>query len=230
MEDNLKNVFLLAAAEADAAFRRFEEELEARVQAAKTTESQFADLIMDTKSFRQNEVQALLRQRSPVDGDTMKRFVLGILAEMRVHIDRDPDIPGVYVLGLRGLFADEYPQFVREGVSRRVTFDPSVALDYETIDFLAFGHELVDTLVERVRGKEYVALTSHCLIRTSELRPLRGWFFTYVLEFEGVVGHKELFPFFVDDDGVPDDDVATWLLERACLLKREEWGSVDLPD
>ncbi len=59
---------------------------------------------------------------------------------------------GVYDIHFRGQFLNEFPHFVKEGVIRRVTFSPSVALDYETIDFLAFGHELVDALVARVRA------------------------------------------------------------------------------
>lgn len=230
VENDIKNVFLLATTEADNVLRRMEEELENRIAAAKTTESQLADLIMDTKSFRQVEINELLQNRSSLDNDTMKRFVLGALSELGVNIEKDTDLEGVFDLRLRGRFLIEFPNFARESPLRKVTFDAAVALDYETIEFLAFGHEIVEALVEYVRGEEYRGLTSYRIIVTDEYAPACGWFFIFTLEFEGVISHKELFPVFVDIEGTPRDDLAKWLLDRACQVKREEWGDdISLP-
>ena len=112
---------------------------------------------------------------------------------------------------------------------RRVTFSPSVALDYETIDFLAFGHELVDALVERVSGRGYPGRTSHRTIKTDEQLPRVGWAFTFVLELDGVIRAKEVFPIFIDSDGTEHADLAAWLLDRSLRLKRESWPEAQLP-
>ncbi len=103
-----------------------------------------------------------------------------------------------------------------------MTFDPSVALDYETVEFLAFGHPLVDAIVERVRGRAFGSTTAHRYIADGEQVPRSGWFFTFVLEFEGVTRSKELLPVFVTDSGVSDPDTAVWLLERSSLLRHED--------
>lgn len=223
VEDSLKNVYLLASEEAERVLSRLDRDLEDRVVAARAAETQLADLIMDTKSFRQDEVNRLLENRSSLDHESMKRFVLGALVEMGVGIANDPALEGVFELRLRGQFVIEFPQFAREGTLRRVTFDPAVALDYDTIEFLAFGHEMVEALVQHVRDDGYQARTSHRVIVTDERPPERGWFFTFVLELDGVVRNKELFPVFVNIEGVPDEDLALWLLDRSSQLKREEW-------
>ena len=224
VEESLRNVYLRASTESEEELKRMETELEDRIIAARAAETQLADLIMDTKSFRQDEVSQLLENRSSLNHGTMKRFVLGALDEMGVHIEEDHETEHVYNIRLRGQFFVEFPQFAREGAQLKITFDPSIALDYETIEFLAFGHELVEALINHVRSDDYRARASHRIIVTDEQSPQKGWFFTYLLELDGVVGNKELFPVFVDVEGKPDEELAGWLLNRSSQLKREEWN------
>jgi len=231
VEDSIKNIFLLAESEAERnrALAKLDKDLETRIYEARRAESRLADLIMDTKSFRQDEVQELLERRGVLNYQAMMRFILGLLNEFGVKIERSKQMEGVYTLWLNNKFFSEFPQFEREGKERQVTFDPSVARDYETIDFLAFGHELVDKLVEYVRSDSYPGFVSYRLINTDEQEPVRGWYFTYVLEYHGVKDYKEVFPVFVTLEGVEDDSLAVWLLERSARIKREDWGSGELP-
>jgi ATP-dependent helicase HepA len=229
VETDLTKVFLLAEKEARKELARLDRELEARVREAKDAEKRLADLIMDTKSYRQDEVAELLQRKGGLDTRVMQSFVLAALTELGVEIVDDPDLPGVFRLRFQGRFVDDFPQLVREGKIRRVTFEPSVALDYETIEFLAFGHELVDALVERVRSAQYRGRACHRIIRTDSHPPVCGWFFTYILEFEGVVPAKEMLPVFVDVRGAPDDEVASWLIDRSGRLKREDRDWAALP-
>jgi len=184
---------------------------------------------MDTKSFRQDEVQELLERRGVLNYQEMTRFILGILNEFGVKIEQSKQMEGVYTLALNNNFFNEFPQFEREGRERQVTFDPSVARDYQTIDFLAFGHELVDKLVEYARSDSYPGFVSYRLISTDDQRPIRGWYFTYVLEYHGVKDFKEVFPVFITLEGTEDDSLAVWLLERSARIKREDWSQSELP-
>jgi hypothetical protein len=104
-----------------------------------------------------------------------------------------------------------------------------VAIDHETVDFLAFGHQLVEALVERVLSGDYLARTSHREIRVTDKPPSRGWFFTYLIQYEGIAHREELFPVFVDLNGMPDIELSNWLLELSTYVKREEWDSPELP-
>jgi ATP-dependent helicase HepA len=222
VETDLRRLFLAGTGDHAATLAAYEVDLETRVFQARTAEVRLADLIMDTKSFRQDEVRRILERKSPLETGALERFVLKALRQLGVQILADDQVPGVYDLRLRGHFLNEFPQFAREGITRRVTFDPSVALDFETIDFLAFGHELVDALVARCRSREFGGVTGNRIIVASEQPETSGWFFTYVLEFDGVIRSKEVFPVYVSGSGETNHGLATWLLERSSLLERED--------
>jgi ATP-dependent helicase HepA len=224
VEQDLREVFLSSKKEQTAALARLEQQLEDQVRDARDAERRLADLIMDTKSFRQDEVRELLDRRSGVDHVAVRRFVINALAELDVEVKEDVELRGVYDLRLRGQFVRDFPHFAQEGLARRVTFSPTVALDLESVDFLAFGHEIVDALVARIRSKGYRGHTSHRVVRTNDQTPVTGWFFAYVLEFEGVVRSKEVYPVFVDSTGVSVPSTADWILDRALRGKRENWG------
>jgi SNF2 family DNA or RNA helicase len=229
VESDLKHAFMLSPLEGKKALANLDEVLEGRIRNARQAERMLADLIMDTKSYRKDEVDELLGRRGPVDTDALKRFALGALAELGATIIRDERIPGAFELRLKGQFENNFPQFVRDGLVRRVTFDPSVARDHEDLEFLAVGHEIVDALLGYVRSKEHGARASVRVIKTSELPPAEGWFFTFVLEFEAVRSLKEVFAVFVNADGVVDGALADWLLDRSMRLKREDWDEPTLP-
>ena len=225
VERDLKRILALADERVAEALANYEAQLETRVVQARAAERRLADLIMDSKSFRQDEVRALLERKGTLSNDELRAFVLGALNELGVTADPHPSIDYVYELRLRGRFADEFPTLTRDAQTRMVTFDPSTALAHEEVEFLAFGHELVDSLVEFVRKREYPGRASHRQLRTNDLAPTSGWFFVYALEFEGVSPSKEVYPVFVGEDGMIDEDMGGWLLDRATKIKREEWST-----
>jgi SNF2 family DNA or RNA helicase len=232
VEQDLKRVFALGEAERDRALRELELRLESRVRDARRAERQRGDFIMDTRSFRQEEVQRLLRAKDDagsLDNKVLRRFAVMALDELGVTIEDERGTPGVSVLRLRGRFAQEFPEIEREGHIRRVTFDPAVAREQESVEFLAFGHPIIDGLVARVRGRNYPGRASHRVVVTDEREPIAGWFFTYVLEFEGVVRAKEVFPVFISAAGVYEQELSTWLLARALEVRHEDRGRGALP-
>lgn len=223
VEGDLRKILALADEKAGKALAEFEKRLESRVSEARAAERRLADLIMDTRSFRQDEVQRLLDQRGLLSNDELKSFVLGSLKELGVGVESYP-IDQVFELRLRGRFADEFPGIVRDGDRRVATLDPATALDHEEVEFFAFGHDVVDALVEYVRRREYPGRASHRRIRTNDVSARSGWLFVYALEFEGVARSKEALPIFVGLDGAPDDELAAWLLDRTMMMKREDWA------
>jgi hypothetical protein len=229
VESDFRAVFLSAEEEGKRALERLDSQLEERVHQAKEVEERLADFIMDTRSFRRDEVEDLLSRRGPVDSEAMRRFVLATLSEWGVRAERDSELDGVYHVKYTERFRTEFPQFAKEELPGRVTFDPSVALDFESVEFLAFGHELVEALVKRVMGTEFGGRASHRVIRTDEVEPQTGWFYTYVLEHEGLIRSKEVFPAFVVAGSV-DVGMSTWLLDRTMRLKSEESTALFIPD
>jgi SNF2 family DNA or RNA helicase len=224
VERDLRRILSLAGERRAEALEEFEARLESRVAEARTVEHRLADLIMDTKSFRQDEVQHLLERKGTLSNEELKSFALGVLHELGVGVERHPSLDEVFSLRLRGRFADEFPMTVKDGDNRVVTFDPATALDHEEVEFLAFGNQLIDDVVAYVRRREYPGRASHRRIRSNDLAQRTGWFFTYALELEGLTPSKEVLPLFVDSDGTPDPAFAQDLLDRSARIKREEWS------
>jgi ATP-dependent helicase HepA len=222
VETDLRRLFFIEPDANGIAFAAYEQDLETRVHDARTAEVRLADLIMDTKSFRQDEVRQLLERKSSLDTKAIERFVTKALRQLGVSVAPDPETDRVFDLRFGGRFLTEFPKLAKEGVTRRVTFDPSVALDFETIEFLAFGHELVDGLVARVRSRDYGGVSAYRAVVAPDLSPTEGWFFTFVLEYEGVVRSKEIHPVFVDQDGRSDASLASWLLGESSQLRWED--------
>lgn len=225
VERDLRRILTLADERAADEMARFEAQLESRVAQARAAERRLADLIMDSKSFRQDEVRALLERKGSLSNTELRAFVLGALNELGATAEPHLSIENVYELRLRGRFADEFPVLTRDAQTRMATFDPSTALAHEEVEFLAFGHELVDSLVDFVRKREYPGRASHRRLRTNDVPPQSGWFFVYALEFEGVSPSKEVYPVYIGADGVLDEEFGEWLLERAARIKREDWST-----
>lgn len=228
VESDLHKIFLLADEEARREFEALETRIEMRVAQAREAEDRLGDLIMDTRSYRKEEVEELLQRPRAVSSEHVKSFVLGALSELGVGIERDPKQAGIFHLRLGARFEHLFDEIVRIERNRRVTFDLSVALDREEVEFLAFGHPIVDGLIEHVRGAEYGGTTSYRIVMTDELEPVRGWFYVYVLELTGLTPTRELLPVFVHEKGSIDPEVARWLLDRAMAGRREEFGRTSL--
>jgi hypothetical protein len=229
VEGDLKRFFSLPPTVGARLLKNLDEVLEARIRGAREAERKLADLIMDTKSYRKDEVDELLGRRSAIDTTALKRFTLGALSELGATIGDVAELPGALELRLKGQFENEYPQFVKEGWTRRVTFDPSVARDHEDLEFMAVGHDIVDALLTRARGRQYGGRACVRLVKTDEQPPAHGWFFTFVLELEGVRSLKEVLPIFISADGNEDPELGKWLLDRSLRIKREDWGEPMLP-
>jgi SNF2 family DNA or RNA helicase len=231
VEADLNKIFLMAEEEARREFDALETRIEARVTEAREAEQRLADLIMDTRSYRKEEVEELLQRPRAVNPGHVKRFVLGALSELGVIIERDEQQAGVFHLRLGSRFEHVFPEEVRIERRRMVTFDLSVALEREEIEFMAFGHPIVDGLVDHVRSSDYAGITSYRRILTDEVEPARGWFIVYIVELQGLTASRELLPIFVGEDGTSDPELAMWLLDRAMAGRREEFDSApSLPE
>lgn len=222
VESDLRRLFLHADQESQRARRRLESSLEDRVRDAREAEERLADLIMDNRSLRRDEVNRLLARTQTTTHEDLQRFVLAALDEMGGKAEPNSRVPGTFDLELKGDVVAAFPQLVREAPRRHVTFDRSVAQEHEDVEFLAFGHELVDGVIERVCDGKYPGKASLRVVQTDELEPCSGWMFVYAIEIDGVIRRRELFPVFIRDDGREDVEGAQVLLAVAARVRRED--------
>jgi superfamily II DNA or RNA helicase len=88
---------------------------------------------------------------------------------------------------------------------RQGTFDSATALEREELEFLAFGHPVVDRLVARCRNGEFGGATG---IRVVHSRvPFYGMVFYYLATFKAASESRAIIPVAVPDDPRVSEDV-----------------------
>jgi SNF2 family DNA or RNA helicase len=127
----------------DEEFDQYVEDLERRVLEAKEKERTLADFVLDRASFRRDRANELLGQ-TPLARDTdLREFVAAALEYHGGHLSQDAQ--GADVISLS-------PQLLTRLRARRSVirgaFDWRTALDREELEFFAFGHELIDRIVD----------------------------------------------------------------------------------
>jgi superfamily II DNA or RNA helicase len=222
VETDLRKIFRMADDEAKRALERMADSLERRVAAARRAETQLADFIMDARSFQPEIAREIMGREGLVDHSAVTTFVRALLKDQRTHIG--PPNDGVYEIVFRESFVSNFPELVKDGGQRRlVCFEPNVARDKEGVEFLTFGHPVVDALVEKVMDDAYEGMAAVRHIRGLGLTLRRGCQFNYALEVGGVNPRKEVFSVFVDDDGAVDEELARQLLGIEAAFD-DEWG------
>jgi ERCC4-related helicase len=145
LEERIKRIVLQDATTAQREFRQYELDLDERLRRARRKEEQMRDFVMDAQSFRRDEVERLLHEHEPMaTSDELRAFVVAAFRYYPSAVVRDEggdvvtfELPGVLLQRDRDLHE-----------SYRGTFNFRAALDDESLDFFAFGHPLVDLLVD----------------------------------------------------------------------------------
>lgn len=79
------------------------------------------------------------------------------------------------------------------------TFDSAMALEREQLDFLAFGHPVIDRLVSYCQDRAFGGFTGIQTVRSAV--PFTGMVFYYLVTFTSVTRTRELIPVVVVRDG-----------------------------
>ena len=203
------------------ALEEFGQRVEEQVRKARDAADRLGDFIMDTKSFRREIVERITGHRSSISNARIERFVAALLSEVGTHIGR---FGSTYRLSFRGEFLKTYRNtlFVG-GPTVSAVFRPDLRPDAENVELMAFGHPIVDAIVERVLDEGYNgAAGTRCIPADDDLLPGKGWLFTYQLTVPGVQSTEHLVPIFVGDQGEADAEVGQRLLDRAGRFDRRE--------
>ena len=212
-ESDIRNILRIAGEKQEEAFQEFGRQVEARVRHARTAESQLGDFIMDTKSFRRELAERIAGQPSPIGNDDLERFIGQLLADVHTYIKRGGDF---YELTFSGEILDAQRVHFASGPKRKAVFRPDRRPDTEDVEFMAFGHPIVDALVSQVLGEGYEGVTGTRRISAGDdLPPCAGWLFTYQFTIPGVRSTEHLEPVFVSDDGTVDIEMGHSLVRRA---------------
>ncbi|HEV2529111.1 MAG TPA: SNF2-related protein [Thermomicrobiales bacterium] len=114
-----------------------------QVRRAQAMEHQLEDFILDRRSFRKDQADVLLNRKPRYGPDDIRHFIGqlfpllgGAVTEVRDGIVEVRTPARLQLDGSGGL---------RSGY--RATFDPAVALRQDQLDFIAFGHDVLDASI-----------------------------------------------------------------------------------
>jgi SNF2 family DNA or RNA helicase len=218
-EKDLRTILKLRDEERDRALARLEENLEIQIRHARAAEVKLRDFIMETKSFSRQIAERIAGQHSPIAPDDQERFVTQLLADVNTWIG--PIVNGEREIVFHEPFISDYREFSRDGVKRRIVFRADEVRDVEHVEYFAFGHPIVDTLLQRVLDEAYEGNSgTQQMLADDGLSPVAGWLCSYVVSVPGLKSVEELHPVFVTDDLQVDEDLGWKLVHRAAQFHR----------
>ena len=219
-ESDITKILRIAGQRQEEAFEEFGRQVEDRVRRARAAQSQLGDFIMDTKSYRKKLAEQIAGQPSPIGNDDLDRFIGQLLTDEHTHIRTSADL---YELTFHGEILDSHRKLFAGGPKLRAVFRPDLRPDAEDVELMAFGHPIVDAVVERVLGEGYEGVMGTRRIPAGDdLAPCSGWLFTYQFTIPGPRSTEHLEPIFVSDDGKMSADIGHRIVSRAYRFDKDE--------
>ena len=228
-ESDIRNIMRASGEKREEALEEFGRRIEVDVRRARDAEKQLGDFIMDTKSYRRELAERIAGQSSPIDYDDLDRFIGQLLADAGTYIRQSGD---VYDLTFHGGVLDTLRTHFAGGPRRKAVFRPDLHADSEDVEFMAFGHPIVDAIAGDVLDAQYEGVTgTRRVLAGDDLPPCTGWLFTYQFNVPGVQPKEYVEPVFVMDNGTVDLNVGHRLVKRACLFddSEDEIATSDIP-
>lgn len=171
---------------------------EERIRAAREAENKMGDFIMDTHSFNKHTINSLLQRKPPFNGKDL-------LSLTRDFLSRFPSTK--WKEGPKNIFRIDLPEaFLFKHRNSRLqdryhcTFDLDTARKHEEIDFIAFGHKLLDTVVRDSINDFKDGTAGSLVLNLPEFDGIEGILFNYLFECEGVTIYRQLISIFVNVD------------------------------
>lgn len=133
----------------DEHMKRFGEDLENQITKARLAEKILDDFILDRASFRKDEANKLLERPTLASFDDLRRFIQSSLNYYGGRLSKHNN-GGCYLT-----LSPKLAHIIQaDTTSVRGVFDPKEALEWEDLDFFAFGHKHIDQIVEHVYNQE----------------------------------------------------------------------------
>jgi len=226
-EDSIRKALKLSRDDRDKAIDRLGKTLEGEINRALEAEKQLRDFIMQDKSYSAAIAQVALQQKAPISQLEFEEFLTRLLASVNTYIyPKQPN--GERRIVFHVPFTIDYPEFMRDGESRRVCFDPRLNIDSELVEYLGFGHPIIDTLVRRVTQENPQGMAAVRRISSPNLGP--GWQFNWEIEVGGLKPKAFVFPVFVPDNGGAEPTIGSQLLHLSRAFTKETSDSIPTID
>lgn len=174
-----------------------ESELNRRVEYARQSFEKLGDLTVTNRmDFNYDEYYRVTLREREFTNRRIEKFINDIIQEDEYaasYISPD-EREGFY-----RVFTDP----IKDRVGKSGVFDSEKALGNDSLEFLAFGHPVVDGIIDHCRGEEFGGETGTILIRGDY--DFHGMIFQYKVTFRAMMETKELFTVIIDSSGEMDD-------------------------
>ena len=219
-ESDLRKALQLTADKRDAALAELERKTERSVRQARDAEVQLSDLVLDSKSFSAGIAQMASGEASPISQAQWETFLQQLLLSANVYI-KQPPVNGIYKIMYHPPFALQRQDLVGPDPKRRVSFNPDANVDSEMVEYMGFGHPIVDELVrtavsDNVEGSATVRRVASTVCQRD------GWQFNFLVKIKSVRSESAVFAAFVSDEGDLDLEAGQRLLRRSYVFENEQ--------
>lgn len=212
IESKLHDSIRLAGEERDLYFARLAKLTEKKVRAVREAERQMADLILDDRSSGSKIFRSDHSIDELVSSKDYERFILQLLKSARTNIQQTND-PCIYEITFDPALTMEIPKIIGKQVNRLVCFDPRREINSEVIEYMGFGHPIIDYLTKsRIDGNWTHGATT---IKQIKGFPSSGWHFNWLVKIGSLRPHRFVYPTFVDKNGLVRHDLSSRLLESS---------------
>jgi ERCC4-related helicase len=176
-----------------------EDELSARMENARQSFEKLSELTVAGKmDFNYDEYYRVTLKDRAFTNMRIERFINGFMNESSFAgniISRKKGEPGLYRI----------INHSEEGSNQRYgTFMSETALEDESLEFLAFGHEVVDSIINHCIGDDF---GNDCGILSSDsVRCFKGIVFNFLVKFSSVTVSHEIFTVLSEAGNLLTDD------------------------
>jgi SNF2 family DNA or RNA helicase len=191
---------------------QFASQLEQRVQEARQLERQQADFVMDMRSFSPRQAQQVIDSQTVLNYEHLRAWARRALESVGCKLNKRDDRPNVYEVHANERFKTRFRQI--PGLPRFVTFNRERALADEDLDFLAFGHPIIDSIIEAWLHDEHGGLAASWDLSDPAMPAFEGYLFNFIAEFSGMRRIRRLYSVAVARTGQVEAEVAEALLSR----------------
>ena len=202
IEDELKlNNLFMDVAGGKHSKKKIEAELDERIEAARKSYEKLASLTVAEKmDFNYDEYYRITLKERQFSNRRIESFVRDLMG---------CDDYACRFLGPRnsknGLYPVKTAPTHDEKTGEFGTFDSETALENDSLEFLAFGHPIIDHLINHCTGDEFDGLSGIRLIRYS--RQVSGLLCNFIVEFRSSARTHELIPVFVPIVPMDEGDI-----------------------
>ena len=223
VEEDIRRAMRLAAADRERALQNLAERSQQLVEQGRRAESQMQDFVLDGRSYTAGIIELVHSQpATTVAQEDFERMLGELLASVNTYIGPVNDA-GEREIQFHPPFTEEGRELLGGKERLVVCFDPKISVDSVSVDYLGFGHPIVDALVKRVTEKAVDGAAAVRAVSPLAVPTVReGWQFNWLLKASGVPPTEVVIPVFVDDEGNCDLRLGEQLLFQSRAFDRLE--------